>query len=406
MKKLNHYIKTAVYNLMHNKAYALFCILGTTLTFIFVIYLVQVAFIMMNNYPPSVHSDRTIRLDRFLTDQGIITAGLSSTDIAPLLEDIKEYEAYSLSNFDGINVSANSHLFFSMVAFVNAGFWDVYHFKFIAGHPFSEDDNNNRKRYAVVTKNFSKSKFHMVNSIGKKVEIRGKDFEIIGVVDDFSLFASPTDASEIWLPIDFNQTMNNQTLDVLFPQKANLNDTKEITIRAVQHCYNKRNIKLNLTNNNLLTLKEKQIQQSGGSMLGFGAGTLVLVLLLIPAVNIITLNMANTNNRAEEIAIRRAFGAGRLSSFFQIMTENMLLVTVGTLISLLLVKPFSTLLQDVFFKDIPMLNGCPLIPGVDSFIILTVIIPLMIVFLFMFGGIPAYLAAKRNIANVLKGGVK
>lgn len=35
----------------------------------------------------------------------------------------------------------------------------------------------------------------------------------------------------------------------------------------------------------------------------------ILLLLLIPAINIVTLNMANVDNYSDEIALKRAFGS-------------------------------------------------------------------------------------------------
>jgi hypothetical protein len=53
-----------------------------------------------------------------------------------------------------------------------------------------------------------------------------------------------------------------------------------------------------------------------------------------------------------------------------------------------------------------MLAGVSLMPDADIFLISAVIVPLMIVFLFMFSGLPAWLTAKRTISDVLKGGIK
>lgn len=74
-------------------------------------------------------------------------------------------------------------------------------------------------------------------------------------------------------------------------------------------------------------------------MLAYGVPVVLLLLLVIPAINIMTLNVANSNKQSEEIAIRRAIGAPRSALFFQMMTENLILVVVGVFFGLLLFFP-------------------------------------------------------------------
>jgi hypothetical protein len=49
MKKMNQYLKTAWYNILHNKGYAIFCFLDTTLTFIFIVLILQLELLLTLN---------------------------------------------------------------------------------------------------------------------------------------------------------------------------------------------------------------------------------------------------------------------------------------------------------------------------------------------------------------------
>ena len=183
-----------------------------------------------------------------------------------------------------------------------------------------------------------------------------------------------------------------------------MNLAKEALGKAIVQSYSAKNISLDT--GKLKTAKEAAFSNiGGGSVFGLGIGALVLLLLLIPAINIFTLNVAYSRNRAEEIAIRRAFGASRFSAFLQLMFEDLLLVLAGTFIGIILVNPFFEYLMNTFF-DMPMLGNIVLISGVDMVVVATLIVPLMILFIFMFGALPAYSIAKRNIADVLKGGMR
>ncbi|MDR1981815.1 MAG: ABC transporter permease [Tannerellaceae bacterium] len=403
-KKWAQHIKSALYTIRKNKAYALFCISGTAFTFIFVVFLAQLAFTALSNYPPSIHADRTIVVSHFTDNNGKNIGGLSRLEIDFLLQDIKEYTSYSIINQGTVNALINDRFRIFSVAYVNTEFWEMNSYRFIAGRPFTKEECDARKNGVIITKNLAKSYFRSLDVVGRKIEVRGADFEILGVVDDFSFISSPTGASEIWFPYTFYPFSNNPfTLHVFFSQPTAMQQAKEMVGKAVEQSFSKKNV--SVYTGNLSTVKEQRIGQSGDSVLGFGIGTLILLLLLIPAINILTLKLAYTRNRAEEIAIRRTFGAGKLSSFFQLLLEDLLLVMAGALIGIIATKPAVSMIQRTFF-DIPMLGSASLISGVDFFIIAGVIVPLMLLFLFMFGGIPAYLTAKRNIADVLKGGMR
>jgi ABC-type lipoprotein release transport system permease subunit len=135
-------------------------------------------------------------------------------------------------------------------------------------------------------------------------------------------------------------------------------------------------------------------------------GLLIFIFLLIPAMNIVSMNMAQTKNREQEIAIRRSYGASTVSSFFLLLSESLLLSAVGVVIGIFLAKPFIDSLQSAFFDKLPMLGGTSLLPVIDWTLTLTVIMPLMLVFILMFGGFPAWTTARQNIAQTLKGGIK
>lgn len=134
-------------------------------------------------------------------------------------------------------------------------------------------------------------------------------------------------------------------------------------------------------------------------------GAIVFLLLLIPALNIVTLNMANSYTRAEEFAIRRAIGASQLSVFFQQMGEIFILVFIGLLIGILMTLPVLYCIQNIVFGS-AMEEEVALIPYLDYSVILFQVFPLAILFAFLSGGLPSYIVTIQNISLTLKGGDK
>jgi ABC-type antimicrobial peptide transport system permease subunit len=168
--------------------------------------------------------------------------------------------------------------------------------------------------------------------------------------------------------------------------------------------FENKNIEVDFSPQKTKTLEEVMATKER-DLFRYGSMTALLLFLLIPALNILSLGSAYTNNRAEEIAIRRTFGANRLSSFLQIMTENFLLVTAGSLVGLLLSIPSITLLQRIITGGSVMVN-ISVVGQIDYAVIIVGVLPAMFVFSLLSGGLPAYLISKRNIALVLKGGSK
>lgn len=60
MKIVLSYIKTALYNIKRNKAYAIFYILGTTLAFVFIAIILHVVKLITTDAEPMLYGDRIV----------------------------------------------------------------------------------------------------------------------------------------------------------------------------------------------------------------------------------------------------------------------------------------------------------------------------------------------------------
>ena len=173
----------------------------------------------------------------------------------------------------------------------------------------------------------------------------------------------------------------------------------------MKNYYSRQGEEVDVSAETLYTMRESLIRRVGVRLLAYGVPVVLLLLLVIPAINIMTLNVANSNKQSEEIAIRRAIGAPRSALFFQMMTENLILVVVGVFFGLLLFFPMVYWIEEVCVNGVT--GGTDsLVTDINSLVILGGIFPLMLVFTLLTGGCSACLAVRKNMAVVLKGGAE
>jgi ABC-type antimicrobial peptide transport system permease subunit len=353
------------------------------------------------------NADRIIRLESFRDTEGNELGEISSFEINAFLESLNDFEQVSLYHQNVINIVANGHLHSSVVAFVNADFWKVFDFEFLYGKPFSKEDCINWKTAVVITENVSHSYFNTGNSVGKKIRFQQREYEIVGIVKDPSLFVTPTDICAVWAPYVFDKFIPDgsysYTVDVLTPSSMSVDESKEKISKAVSHYFENKNRKVDFPAQKIKTMGLSM--NADMNLFRYGGFVALFLFLLIPALNILTLSNANMNNRAEEIAVRKTFGASRISSFFLIITENLILTIIGAIIGLALAVPVMNVIQANIMQG-SFMGNVSLVSGIDYGVIFIGILPAAIVFSLLSGGIPAYLIAKRPVAQVLKGGAK
>ncbi|MDR1593775.1 MAG: ABC transporter permease [Prevotellaceae bacterium] len=409
MKKIiSQYLKTAWYNILHNKGYCIFYFSGTALTFIFVVLVLQLVYIFTRNYPPMTNADRIIRLEFIQGTKENTRYGIYTGNVNALLENLKAFDNISLYHYNHLSIKANERYYPTFTGFINADFWKIYDFDFLYGRPFTKEDCINRKPVIVITESMSQSYFNTKNGVGKKVTFQSREYEVCGVVKNISYYSSPTEEnSTAWAPYVFDKFIPHGAplyiVDVLAPPSMSMSEAKEIVSRAVNYYFDGQNLKVDFSPQKVKTLKELRATTGERDLFQYGGMIALFLFLLIPALNILSLGNANTSNRAEEIAIRRAFGAGRLLSFLQIMSENLLLVVAGSVTGLLLAVNVMNAVQQLITKDSTMEN-LSIIGHIDYVVIFAGVLPAMLVFSLLSGGLPAYLISKCNIASVLKGG--
>ena len=198
MNKWKNYLRSALCSIGHNKVYALFCVIGTAFTFVFIIIMLQLVYDTTSDKAPFVNGDRTIVFSTFQDMNGRDVGGIYSKSTAWLMERIRTKRIISCIIIVSGRLAVNDVYKTLSFAFVNGGYWKINQFHFIEGRPFTEQECLNKDAYVVLREDMAGMFFKRESVVGKKMEIQGREYTVIGVVRNFPTYAIRADG--IWIP--------------------------------------------------------------------------------------------------------------------------------------------------------------------------------------------------------------
>jgi predicted permease len=174
--------------------------------------------------------------------------------------------------------------------------------------------------------------------LGRALRLDNKAVTVVGVLPREFEFA-PAGSAPIWVPLHTNSytgtARNARWLNVIGRLAPGVSlaqaraEMAAITAQLAQQ-YPQENAALYITMGSLRDAIVGDIRPL--LLILFGA---VLVVLLIACANVANLLMTRSMDRRKEFAVRSAMGAKRIHLLFQLLTESLLLSTIGAILGLL-----------------------------------------------------------------------
>jgi putative ABC transport system permease protein len=291
---------------------------------------------------------------------------------------------------------------------VDANYWQIMQFRLLAGRLPNEDDDRLGRMVAVVNATTARRLFPGAAAVGQRISVNGQAFEIIGVVADVIHINAYAD---IWAPLSTFPSSNYRdeytgmfAALLLARSPADLPRIRadvERVARTIQpvgdQIFGKTTLwadtKLDVFARNLLG-RQSDVDSGADRLLLAVAGGM-LVFMLLPALNLVNLNMGRIMERSAEIGVRKAFGATSLQLAGQLVVENVLLCLAGGLLGL-------ACAQGVLW----WLEASQLIPYLEVHVNPTVFgcgMLLAFVFGLLSGAIPAWKMSRLDPVHALKG---
>ena len=232
----------------------------------------------------------------------------------------------------------------------DGAYWQILDFEFLEGAPFTEQDNRDAKFVAVITKDMREKLYGKARAVGKSLEVDGQRFRVVGVVDNVAI-TRRVGFSEIWVPLrTIKDSAYEKQMVGMFGGIVLARSTADFP--KLRREFNQRLAHFRFDDpksfNRIVAGLDTGFEAAARNLVGGQVETnratilrtvliaLALLFVLLPIMNLVTINLSRIMERASEIGVRKAFGASSRALIAQFVVENVVLTAIGGAIGFVL----------------------------------------------------------------------
>jgi len=420
---IRQYFKQAWYMLRENKLLSIISILGTALAICMIMIIVILYEVNTANIPPEIHRDRTYYLSVAESINKTTEKRNSFGNVGlPFIKDCF-YELESAEVVTAMSRGQGEKLYASTMdgnkgssvdpLFTDGYFWNVFAFDFVAGKPYEQTAAEAGMKTVVINETLARTLFGSTDVTGKEMKLNYMIYTINGVVRDVSRYADKAYA-DIWVPYNSGANMASWCDNINgFFFCAILKKTavdREILHKEVANrvaTFNEQTPTFSAVIGDQPFSQVEYWLGGGGNHQSpdiknvfMRYGITIFILLLVPALNLSGITLAQIRKRISELGVRRAFGATAGNIMWQVLAENMLLTLVGGFFGLLF-----SYLGMVLFKDwllMTQMGQSGLTGGMFDPIVFLAALLFCLVMNLLSAGVPAWRVSRVTIVESIK----
>jgi len=409
---LKNYFKIAWKVLLRRKFFTFISLFGTGMTLL--VLTVSAAFVeqLVTPAKPGSRFDRTLFIDRTELEgpKFHVMSSPSYYFLDTYVRPMSTPEAVSIhASASDVSVYVGARKLTLGLKYTDEVFWDIVEFPFIEGRAFDAGMVDNAEMVAVITDRTRNDLFGDQPALGQYVETTAGNYRVIGIIPVAEI---PTHGSsgDIFVPITTSGwAMTNREL--FGDSQAFILARSKDDFAAIRQEYDLRlekaredfagkilQIRCNIgSQTDLIVAALIGAETAGGAWLVVAQliGAAILFMLL-PAINLININVSRIIERSSEIGVRKAFGASSRTLLGQFIIENVFLTVLAGALAFVM-----TWIVLVVINDSGLLPFGHLEMNLSVF---AACLGLSLFFGVFSGVIPAYRMSRLHPVDALRGG--
>ena len=424
---IKQYFKQAIWHLRENPVISCISILGTALSICMIMAIVITIRARIADCEPEINRSRSLYVPNMSYRAKGDTSGSSANSRMSVQTGRECFKALTtaesvtlISQPSKVRASlpAGAKMTADMVQTDDA-FWRVFSFRFLDGKPFTEADLNSGLPKAVIVASVARHLFGHTNVIGKHLELNHVDFQVCGVVADVSTLATEAYA-QVWIPYTAgNAEAESWGYNLMGPMRAVILAHDKDDFPAIRKECERLRQKYNDAQDGVEIFYRGQpdtqfvhLYRSWSEIPNIQEViiryiTVILVLLVVPAINLSSMTLSRMRRRMAEIGVRKAFGATKNELLWQVFVENLTLTCLAGILGLALSYAATFVLNDFLFGN----STNAYFTGETTLTAGTLLSPWIFLIAFAFcllmnmlsAGIPAWRTSRMNIVEAING---
>jgi putative ABC transport system permease protein len=430
---LKNYLKITLAVMKRRKFYTFISLFGISMTLTMLIVLTSFIDQLLEPNYPEVHRNRSLYVQRVqiidTKNGGSSMNPLSRYFIETYLKTMPTPEKVSMaSQPDPINTYLNGQKGKVFIKYTDAEFWQISQFSFLEGKEFSNETIKNGDKSVIISDLTRDQYFGKdLSVVGKSLELNDDVFRIVGVVKNCPITQVYVGA-DIYLPHTFDK-FPQKTGDLGGKYFATILAKSKTDMPIIQQEFLAMLPKIPLGNEK--DVDKKKIGKSDRSGDDFSPDSLVMqaqtytesftdnltgtggndsgktlfftvlgifafLFMLLPALNLINVNISRIMERASEIGIRKAFGASAGTLTVQFVIENVILTVIGGIIAVV----FSAFV--IFYLNRVGIGPLKTLSLSINWVVVFTTFLLCLIFGLMSGVYPAWRMSKLSVVDALR----
>jgi putative ABC transport system permease protein len=350
---IRSYLVLAWKVLLRRKFFTFISLFGVSFTLVVLLLVTAILDHITAPYPPETRQNRTV---------GIYFASLKGEQwrrngfagyqlIDKLARNLPNVEQLGLATVPGqVSSFVNGQRVTEWLKRTDGTYWKILDFRFLEGGPLTDADVAGGRMVAVINETTRQRFFGGAPALGRTIEVDSQRFTVVGVVPDVPILRFVPFA-DVWVPYtttkgeDYkHEWVGDFMALMLLKDPSRLDATRDelwSRTRAVKVGEGKSAQVLAATPETVFDTIGRMLTGNGtGEGSGYGRRLEIVLtigaalFMLLPAVNLVNLNISRIMERAPEIGVRKAFGASSWTLVGQFVVENVFLTLVGAAIGL------------------------------------------------------------------------